>query len=80
MFVWFLFEVVVENCYLIFDGVVFLNEFYMNVGKYYGVVIYSFMVCYLYDIGGGLIMMVFSVVDLENEDVGYLICKYMGIK
>ncbi len=73
-------EAAVENCHLTSDGVAFPNELYTNAGKYHGAATYSLMVRHLHDIGGGSIMTAPSVADLENEDVGYLIRKYMGTK
>lgn len=38
------------------------------------------MVCHLHDIAGGSVQTAPAIVDLENEEVGPLIHKYMGTK
>lgn len=73
-------EAAIENCSITSDGAAFPNELYTNVGKYHGAANYSLMVRHLHDIGGGSILTAPGIADLENEQTGHLIRKYMGTK
>ena len=71
-------EAAIENCSITSDGAAFPNELYTNVGKYHGAANYSMMVRHLHDIAGGSVLTAPSIADLENEDTGHLIRKYMS--
>ncbi|MEM1435767.1 MAG: 4-hydroxyphenylacetate 3-hydroxylase N-terminal domain-containing protein, partial [Pseudomonadota bacterium] len=73
-------EAAIENCKVTSDGAAFPDELYTNVGKYHGAANYSLMVRHLHDIGGGSILTAPGMADLENEQTGHLIRKYMGTK
>jgi len=71
-------EAAIENCSITSDGAAFPNELYTNVGKYHGAANYSLMVRHLHDIAGGSILTAPGVADLESEQTGHLVRKYMG--
>ncbi len=73
-------EAAIENCSVTSDGAAFPNELYTNVGKYHGAANYSLMVRHLHDIAGGSILTAPGIADLENEQTGHLIRKYMSTK
>ena len=73
-------EAAIENCSITSDGAAFPNELYTNVGKYHGAANYSAMVRHLHDIAGGSVLTAPGIADLENEQTGHLIRKYMGTK
>ncbi len=62
------------------EGAAFPNELFTNAGKYHGAANYSLMVRHLHDIGGGSILTVPSMSDLDNPDTGHLLRKYLGTK
>ncbi|ACY96541.1 4-hydroxyphenylacetate 3-hydroxylase N-terminal domain-containing protein [Thermomonospora curvata] len=62
------------------EGWYFPSELYTNAAKHYAAAEYSRMVRHLHDIGGGAIVTAPSVRDLENEEVGPFIRKYMATK
>lgn len=59
-------------------GAVFPSELYTNAGKYTGAANYNLMVRHLHDIAGGAIVTAPSRSDLENDEVGPLLTKYMS--
>ncbi len=71
-------EAAIQNCSVTSDGAVFPDELYTNVGKYHGAANYSLMVRHLHDIAGGSILTAPGMADLENEDTGHLVRKYMA--
>ncbi len=73
-------EAAIENCSVTSDGAAFPNELYTNVGKYHGAANYAMMVRHLHDIAGGSILTAPGIADLENEETGHLIRKYMSTK
>ncbi len=73
-------EAALQNCSITSDGAAFPNELYTNVGKYHGAANYSMMVRHLHDIAGGSILTAPGIADLENEETGHLIRKYMSTK
>ncbi len=73
-------EAAIDNCSITSDGAAFPNELYTNVGKYHGAANYSLMVRHLHDIAGGSVLTAPSIADLENEETGHLIRKYMSTK
>jgi 4-hydroxybutyryl-CoA dehydratase/vinylacetyl-CoA-Delta-isomerase len=73
-------EAAIENCGFSSDGSAFPDELYTNVGKYHGAARYNDMVRDLHDIAGGSVQTAPSVADLESEEVGSLIEKYMATK
>ncbi len=62
------------------SGVLAPSEIYTNAGKYHGAANYMVMVRHLLDIAGGSAITAPSMRDLENEDIGHLVRKYMGSK
>lgn len=73
-------EAAIDNCSITSDGAAFPNELYTNVGKYHGAANYSLMVRHLHDIAGGSVLTAPGIADLENEETGHLIRKYMSTK
>ena len=73
-------EAAIANCQITSDGAAFPDELYTNVGKYHGAANYSTMVRHLHDIAGGSVLTAPSIADLENEEAGHLIRKYMGTR
>ncbi len=59
-------------------GAVFPDELYTNAGKYTGAANYALMVRHLHDIAGGAVVTAPSIADLENNETGHLVRKYMG--
>ena len=59
-------------------GAVFPDELYTNAGKYTGASNYSLMVRHLHDIAGGAVVTAPSVADLDSDETGYLVRKYMS--
>jgi 4-hydroxybutyryl-CoA dehydratase/vinylacetyl-CoA-Delta-isomerase len=59
-------------------GAAFPDELYTNAGKYTGAASYNLMVRHLHDIAGGSVVTAPSIADLENEETGGLIRKYMS--
>ncbi|MFV0532898.1 MAG: 4-hydroxyphenylacetate 3-hydroxylase N-terminal domain-containing protein [Cumulibacter sp.] len=59
-------------------GAVFPSELYTNAGKYTGAANYNLMVRHLHDIAGGAIVTAPSISDLENDEIGPLVSKYMS--
>jgi 4-hydroxybutyryl-CoA dehydratase/vinylacetyl-CoA-Delta-isomerase len=59
------------------DGAVFPNELYVNAGKYHGASSFSLMARHLHDIAGASVITAPSIGDLENDDTGPLVRKYM---
>ena len=71
-------EAAIENCSITSDGAAFPSELYTNVGKYHGAANYALMVRHLHDIAGGSILTAPGMADLDNEQTGHLVRKYMG--
>ena len=71
-------EAAIENCSITSDGAAFPSELYTNVGKYHGAANYALMVRHLHDIAGGSILTAPGIADLDNEQTGHLVRKYMG--
>ncbi len=71
-------EAAIFNCDFGPDGAAFPNELYINAGKYHGAANYSQVVRHLHDISGGSIVTAPSIADLENNEVGALVRKYMS--
>ena len=71
-------EAAIDSCSITSDGAAFPNELYTNVGKYHGAANYSLMVRHLHDIAGGSVLTAPGMADLENEQTGHLIRKYMS--
>jgi len=71
-------ESAIENATITSDGAALPDELYTNVGKYHGAANWSVMVKHLHDIAGGSILTAPSISDLENEDTGHLVRKYMS--
>ncbi|MFS3130219.1 4-hydroxyphenylacetate 3-hydroxylase N-terminal domain-containing protein [Nocardioides sp. Bht2] len=62
------------------EGWYFPSELYTNAAKHYAASEYGLMTRHLHDIGGGSIVTAPSIADLENEEVGPAIRKYMAGK
>jgi len=73
-------EAAIHNCQVTSDGAAFPDELYTNAGKYHGAANYNNMVRHLHDIAGGSVLTAPSIRDLENNDTGQLVRKYMGTK
>ena len=71
-------EAAIANCDFGPDGEAFPNELYTNAGKYHGAANYNHIVRQLHDIGGGSTITSPAVADLENNEVGALVRKYMA--
>jgi 4-hydroxybutyryl-CoA dehydratase/vinylacetyl-CoA-Delta-isomerase len=71
-------EAAISNCKITPEGAAFPDELYTNAAKYYGAANYNLMVRHLHDISGGSVLTAPSVADLENNEVGDLIRKYMA--
>jgi 4-hydroxybutyryl-CoA dehydratase / vinylacetyl-CoA-Delta-isomerase len=59
------------------DGFVFPDELYTNAAKYLGAHQYNEMVRNLHDIAGGAVLTAPTIADIENEEIGPLLLKYM---
>lgn len=73
-------EAAISNARTTADGATFPDELYTNAGKYQGAANYNHVIRHLHDIGGGSILTAPGIADLENEETGDLIRKYMGTK
>jgi len=73
-------DAAIDQCTFTSEGAAVPHELYTNAGKYYGAANYTTMVRDLQDISGGSVQTAPAIADLENEEVGYLIRKYMGTK
>ncbi|HZD24660.1 MAG TPA: 4-hydroxyphenylacetate 3-hydroxylase N-terminal domain-containing protein [Alphaproteobacteria bacterium] len=71
-------EAAIANCDSGPDGEAFPNELYTNAGKYHGAANYNQIVRHLHDIGGGSTATAPAVADLENNEIGALVRKYMA--
>jgi 4-hydroxybutyryl-CoA dehydratase/vinylacetyl-CoA-Delta-isomerase len=71
-------EAAVFNCDFSPDGAAFPNELYINAGKYHGAANYNQIVRHLHDVSGGSVVTAPSIADLENNEVGALVRKYMA--
>jgi 4-hydroxybutyryl-CoA dehydratase / vinylacetyl-CoA-Delta-isomerase len=59
-------------------GAAFPDELYTNAGKYTGAASYHLMVRHLHDIAGGSIVTAPSRADLDSDETGPLVRKYMS--
>ncbi len=59
------------------DGYCYPDELYTNAAKYHGAAQFNHMVRHLHDIAGGAVVTAPSIADLENDDVGPLLHKYL---
>jgi 4-hydroxybutyryl-CoA dehydratase/vinylacetyl-CoA-Delta-isomerase len=73
-------DAAIDKCGYTSDGSAYPDELYTNAGKYFGAYNYNTMVRDLHDVSGGSVQTAPSVADLENEEVGHLIRKYMSTK
>jgi len=71
-------EAAIANCSFGPDGEAFPNELFTNAGKYHGAANYNQIVRHLHDISGGSVVTAPAVADLENNEVGALVRKYMA--
>ena len=71
-------EAAVWNCEISGEGTAFPNELYTNAAKYHAAANYNLMVRHLHDIAGGSVLTAPAVSDLENEETGPLLRKYMS--
>jgi 4-hydroxybutyryl-CoA dehydratase/vinylacetyl-CoA-Delta-isomerase len=70
-------EAAISNCKFGSHGAAFPNELFTNAGKYHGAANYSLMVRHLHDIAGASILTAPSMADLENDEVGPALKKYL---
>lgn len=59
------------------DGMVYPSELYTNAAKFYGAANYSMMTRHLHDMAGGIVATAPGSKDLENDEVGPLLRKYL---
>lgn len=71
-------DAAIHNCNFGEHGAAFPNELYTNAGKYHGAANFNLMVRHLHDISGASVLTAPSVADLENDEVGPAIRKYMS--
>jgi 4-hydroxybutyryl-CoA dehydratase / vinylacetyl-CoA-Delta-isomerase len=71
-------EAAIGNCRFGEDGAAYPDELYTNAGKYQGAANYNAMVRHLHDIAGGSVLTAPAIADLENNEVGPLVRKYMA--
>lgn len=62
------------------EGWYFPSELFTNAAKHYAAAEFSHMVRHLHDIGGGSIVTAPSIRDLDNDEVGPAIRRYMATK
>jgi 4-hydroxybutyryl-CoA dehydratase/vinylacetyl-CoA-Delta-isomerase len=70
-------EAAIHNCSFGPDGEAFPDELYTNAGKYHAAANYNQVIRHLHDIGGGATVTAPSIADLENNEVGAFVRKYM---
>ncbi|PJK29012.1 4-hydroxyphenylacetate 3-hydroxylase N-terminal domain-containing protein [Minwuia thermotolerans] len=70
-------EAAIANCVIGDNGAAFPSELYTNAGKYQAATQYNMMCRHLHDIAGGSVLTAPSIADLENNEVGPLVRKYM---
>ncbi len=71
-------EAAIHNCNFGPNGEAFPDELFTNAGKYHGAANYNQIVRHVHDISGGSTVTAPSVADLENNEVGALVRKYMA--
>jgi 4-hydroxybutyryl-CoA dehydratase/vinylacetyl-CoA-Delta-isomerase len=71
-------EAAISNCHITPEGAAFPDELYTNAAKYHGAANYGLMVRHLHDIAGGSVLTAPGIADLENEETGPLVRKYMS--
>lgn len=71
-------EAAIHNCNFGPDGEAFPDELYTNAGKYHGAANYNQIVRHLHDVAGGSTVTAPAISDLENNEVGALVRKYMA--
>jgi 4-hydroxybutyryl-CoA dehydratase/vinylacetyl-CoA-Delta-isomerase len=71
-------EAALAHCEISPEGAAFPNELYTNAAKYYAAANYNTMVRHLHDVSGGAVLTAPGIADLENEEVGALVRKYMS--
>ena len=71
-------EAAISNCSFGPDGAAYPDELFTNAGKYHGAANYNLMVRHLHDIAGGSVLTAPAIADLENNEVGPLVRKYMA--
>jgi 4-hydroxybutyryl-CoA dehydratase/vinylacetyl-CoA-Delta-isomerase len=71
-------EAAISHCGFGSDGTAYPDELYTNAGKYHGAANYNLMVRHLHDIAGGSVLTAPGIADLENNEVGPLVRKYMA--
>ena len=70
-------EAAIANCEIGDNGAAFPSELYINAGKYQAASQYNLMCRHLHDISGGSVLTAPAIADLENNEVGPLVRKYM---
>ncbi|WP_067168572.1 4-hydroxyphenylacetate 3-hydroxylase N-terminal domain-containing protein [Microtetraspora niveoalba] len=73
-------EAAIANAEASPEGWYFPSELFTNAAKHYGAAEFSLMVRHLHDIGGGSIVTAPSIADVEHDEVGPFIKKYMAGK
>lgn len=70
-------EAAIANCVIGDNGAAFPSELYTNAGKYQAATQYNMMCRHLHDIAGGSVLTAPAIADLENNEIGPLVRKYM---
>jgi 4-hydroxybutyryl-CoA dehydratase/vinylacetyl-CoA-Delta-isomerase len=70
-------EAAIHNCSFGPEGEAFPDELFTNAGKYHGAANYNQVVKHLHDISGGSTVTAPSIADMENNEIGALVRKYM---
>jgi 4-hydroxybutyryl-CoA dehydratase / vinylacetyl-CoA-Delta-isomerase len=70
-------EAAMLNAHSTEDGFVYPDELYTNAAKYHGAENFNTMVRHLHDIAGGAVLTAPTMGDMENEEVGSFVGKYM---
>lgn len=71
-------DAAINNCSFGEHGAAFPNELYTNAGKYHGAANFNLMVRHLHDISGASVLTAPSIADIDNDEVGPAIRKYMS--
>jgi 4-hydroxybutyryl-CoA dehydratase/vinylacetyl-CoA-Delta-isomerase len=71
-------EAAIFNCKTGAHGAAFPHELFTNAGKYHGAANYGLMVRNLHDIAGASVLTAPTVADMENDEIGPAVRKYLS--
>jgi len=74
------FEAAISASHIGENGLMVPDELFTNAGKYHSTLVHATMVQMLQDICGASLITAPSISDLESEETGVLVRKYMGTK